>query len=113
MAEKENVLTVTYDLLVYIVPLLSKFPRTQKYVLADRIQNLLTDILQTLITAYYGRGEAKKASLQQANLQLEQMRYLIRLAKDLRCLDLRRYELIQSKINDIGAQVGGWLKSMS
>ena len=110
--EKENVITHTYDLLVYLVPLLVKFPRSQKFVLADRIQNLLTDILQQLIEAYFTRPEAKRPILNQVNLDLEVLRYLIRLAKDLRCLDLRRYEFVQDRINHIGIQVGAWTKSL-
>jgi hypothetical protein len=110
--EKENVITHTYDLLVYLVPLLVKFPRSQKFVLADRIQNLLTDILQRLIEAYFTRQEAKRPILNQVNLDLEVLRYLVRLAKDLRCLDPRRYELVQDKINTIGVQVGAWTKSL-
>lgn len=110
--EKENVVTHTYDLLYYLVPQLVKFPRSQKFVLADRIQTLLTDILQQLIEAYFSRPEAKKTILQQVNLNLEVLRYLVRLAKDLHCLDLRRYELVQDKINQIGTQVGAWIKSL-
>ncbi|MCW5924722.1 MAG: diversity-generating retroelement protein Avd [Saprospiraceae bacterium] len=112
MQEKETVVTHTYDLLLYLVPRLVKFPRHQKFVLADRIQNLLTDILQMLVEAYFSRAEAKKHILQRVNLELEKLRYLVRLAKDLHCLDLRRYEYVQDKINNIGAQVGAWLKSL-
>ncbi|MBV6438962.1 MAG: diversity-generating retroelement protein Avd [Haliscomenobacteraceae bacterium CHB4] len=110
--EKENVITHTYDLLRYLVPQLVKFPRHQKFVLADRIQNLLTDILQQLVKSYFARPEIKKPILQQVNLDLEVLRYLVRLAKDLHCLDLRRYEYVQEKINNIGAQVGAWIKSL-
>ncbi|MCK6691574.1 MAG: diversity-generating retroelement protein Avd [Thermoanaerobaculia bacterium] len=112
MQEKENVLTLTYDLLLYIVPCLQKFPRSQKFVLADRLQNNLTGLLELLIEAYYSRDERKRAALQTANLQIEKTRYLVRLAKDLHCLDLRRYELIAGKLNEIGVQTGAWLKSL-
>ena len=36
MANQENVLTLTYDLLLYLVPILEKFPRSQKF-LASRL----------------------------------------------------------------------------
>lgn len=109
---KETVVTQTYDLLAYLTPLLAKFPRTQKFVLADRIQQQLTDILMLFIEGYYAKTNAKRPILEKANLELEKLRYLIRLAKDLRCMDLRRYEFIQEKINAIGSQTGGWLKSL-
>lgn len=112
MAEKENVVTHTYDLLKYIVPQLLKFPRSQKFVLADKIQNNLTAILELLIEAYYSARTEKAPFLQKANIELEKLRYLVRLAYDLRCLNLRRYEYIQARINDIGAQVGAWSKSI-
>ncbi len=57
-AEKENVITHTYDLLKYIIPQLEKFPRSQKFVLADKIQLLLMDILGKLIEAYYGERQS-------------------------------------------------------
>jgi hypothetical protein len=110
--EKANVITLTYDLLLYSVPQLVKFPRHQKFVLADRIQNLLTDVLQQLVSAYFSRTDAKKSILVKVNLDLEMLRYLFRLAKDLRCIDLRRYELVEGKINEIGVQVGAWIKSL-
>ena len=113
MMEKENVITHTYDLLFYVAPQLVKFPRSQKFVLADRIQNLLTDILQLLIEAYFTPADVKRPILQKTNLELEKLRYLVRLAKDLHCLDLRRYEYVQEKINDIGKEVGAWIKSLS
>jgi len=104
----------TYDLLLYLVPTLAKYPRSQKFVLADRIQNATTNLLEALIrAAYHPRGEAKRALLQQINLDLEVLRYLIRLSKDLHCLDLRRYELIQQKIHEIGLQNGAWLRSLT
>jgi len=53
MAYAENILTLSYDFLKYLIPELSKFPRDQKFMLADRIQELTHDILDDLITAYY------------------------------------------------------------
>lgn len=111
--EKENALTLAYDLLRYLIPQLTKFPKTQKFVLADRIQNGATDILELLIEAYFSPPTAKRPLLQKANTGLEKLRYLVRLAKDLHFMDVRRHEYVQEQINAIGRQVvGGWLKSL-
>ena len=53
MAEKEDILTKTYDLLLYLIPLVSRLPRNHKFTLGDRIENLLLDVLQAGIEAYY------------------------------------------------------------
>jgi len=44
MAESDNILTKLQDLLLYLIPQLNKFPRDQKFVLGDRIENKLLDV---------------------------------------------------------------------
>jgi hypothetical protein len=111
MAQKETVLTLTYDFLKYLVPVLSKYPRDQKFVLGDRIQNLAHDILDDFIIAYYSGDKNKKVErLQEANTKLERLRYSIRLSHDLKCLSNQQYGVISTKVNDIGGSVGNWLK---
>ena len=38
MAEVMTVIPKTYDLLVWLLPTLAKFPRDQKFLLGDRLQ---------------------------------------------------------------------------
>ena len=52
----------------------------------------------------------KKAHLTRANLGIEKLRFLFRLAVELRYLDTKRYEHAARTIDDVGRQVGGWLK---
>jgi len=51
MTNSPAIIQRSYDLLLYLVPQLAKFPQTHKFALADRIQNTLTDIFKTLIRA--------------------------------------------------------------
>ncbi|WP_353484301.1 diversity-generating retroelement protein Avd [Haliscomenobacter sp.] len=113
MAEKENIITKVYDLLLYLIPQLAKFPRSQKFLLGDRIQIQLMDIQDALIDAYYTSAREKRPKLLRINVQLEQLRYLIRMCKDLQLLDIRRYEYIQERVNEIGKELGGWLKNLA
>ena len=72
MPKEEDAITKLYDFLLWIIPKLEKFPRSQKFLIADRIETALLDILDLL----------KATPLRSANLKLEQVRYLIRLSKD-------------------------------
>jgi hypothetical protein len=108
MPQEVDAITRIYDYLLWVIPKLEKFPRSQKFLLADRIENLLLDSLQLLIDAAYSKQ--KYTQLKAANLKLEQLRYLIRLAKDLKLINLTSYEFSARAINDIGKSVGGWLK---
>jgi len=61
-----------------------KFPRNHRFVLGERIERNLYDLLETLIQAKYTRQ--RQPLLERANLMLEILRFQMRLAKDLQCL---------------------------
>jgi hypothetical protein len=42
-------ITLTYDLLKWAIPTLKKFPRDQRFLVGDRIENHTLDILELLI----------------------------------------------------------------
>lgn len=103
------VLEQTYQFMLWLVPTVEKFPRSQKFLLGDRIQGTAHDVLDGLIEATYSRR--REPLLAGVNLALEKLRFLFRLSMDLRCLDRRRYEFAARSLDDIGRQVGGWLRS--
>lgn len=111
MAEKENIIIKTYDLLLYIIPQLEKFPRSQKFLIADRIEVQIFDILEDFIEAFYTEKKNKRDILKKTNVKLEKLRYTIRLSYDLKYISIKKYEQITIKINEIGSNLGGWLKS--
>lgn len=79
-----------YRFILWLVPTVDRFPRSRKFSLGDRIETTALDVLERLIEATYSRRRA--AHLAAANLGLEKLRFLFRLACDLRVLDRRRYE---------------------
>ena len=97
-----------YDLVVWLVPTLEKFPRGQRFLLGDRIESVALDVMDGLIEATYTREVG--VPLRRVNLLLEKLRFMIRMAKDLHYLDLRRYEFAARAVDDIGRLVGGWIK---
>ena len=98
-----------YRLLVWLVPTVDKFPRSQKFLLGDRIQGIALDVLEHLIEATFTRS--RMAHLQQANLGLEKLRVMIRLAHEFHHIDTRRYEHAARQIDDVGRLVGGWRRA--
>ena len=40
----------------------------------------------------------------------KKIRYFVRLCKDLKLISLHRYEVISKMIDEIGKQLGGWIK---
>ena len=97
-----------YDLLLYLIPQVSKFPRSQRYSLGERLKNVSFDILELLLDALYSRD--KMPLLHRINIKLDKARYYIRLSKDLKLINLQRYEVLSKMVNEIGIQLGGWIK---
>lgn len=113
MAYSDSILTLTYDFLLYLVPQLSKYPRDQKFMLADRIQNLTDDILNDFIIAYYSGLTCEKIErLKKANVKLERLRYSIGLSHNLKLLRNQKYRIISMKFSEIGGTLGDWLKKL-
>lgn len=98
-----------YQFVLWLVPTVEKFPRSQKFLLGDRLQQTAVDMIEGLIEATYTRDRGR--ILDRVNLMIEKLRYLVRLAKDLRHLDLRRYEFAARNLDEIGRLVGGWMKA--
>lgn len=97
-----------YQFMLWLVPTVEKFPRSQKFLLGDRIQSAALDVIDGLVDATYSKDN--RVALKRVNLLLQKLRFLFRLATDLHLLDLRRYEHAARSLDEIGRLVGGWLK---
>lgn len=98
-----------YRFLLWLVPTVEKFPKSQKFLLGDRIQVTALDVLERLIEATYSRR--RQHHLAAANLDIEKLRFFFRLAMDLRFLDLRRHEHAVRTLDEVGRLIGGWAKT--
>jgi hypothetical protein len=103
-----SVITKTYDLVLWFVPIIGRFPRSHRFVLGERMERTLYGLLETLLRAKYRRARAEL--LDEANIALEVLRFQTRMAKDLDILSVERYEYVARHVDDIGREVGGWLK---
>ena len=98
-----------YRFVLWVIPTVERFPRSHKFLLGDRIQQTALDVLERLIEATY--TSRRRGHLAGANMGLEKLRFLFRLARDLRILDLRRYEHAARSIDETGRRVGAWRKT--
>ena len=99
-----------YDLLCYAIPLINKYPKSQRYVVGQQTMNLMIDIARLIIKANREKGKYRLRTLCQIDGKLDELRLLIRLAKDLHMLPVRRYGLMSERIAEIGRLLGGWIR---
>ena len=99
-----------HELILWMMNHLDKFPRKRRYTLGNRIENTLLEILENLIKAAF--RQSKREHLQAANLQLEVLRHLWRLALESQTIAIKQYDFGMKSMNNIGMQIGGWIKTL-
>ena len=96
------------DFLTWLFPATAKFPKRVRMSFSQRIEELALDVLDQLVQARYAKN--KKPYLHQANLCLERLRILLRLAQKLHYMAYSAYEYALRSINEAGKMLGGWMK---
>lgn len=98
-----------YDLMLWIHPVVNRFPKSQRFVLGQQIRERVLDLIRSMIHANAARE--KSAALAQASVELDELRILVRLAKDLRFVSVRQYGIAAERANEIGRLLAGWMRS--
>ena len=94
---------------LWLIPLLDHFPRNRRFTLGERLEAGLIEILELLVEAAYAK--TKHQVLRRANLRLAVVRHLWRMAHQLQTISTKRYAHGAGLLEDLGKQIGGWLKS--
>jgi four helix bundle protein len=99
----------TYDLLLWLLPVTARFPRQQRFVLAEAVQRAALGFQESIIEA----GQTRQAAaLQEADTRLAALRVYLRLSHDLRLLSGGQYEHVARMVDEIGRLLGGWKKTI-
>jgi hypothetical protein len=96
------------EFLEWLMPVTAKFPKTARFSIAQRIEELALDVAEDLVEARYSRE--KRALLRQINIRLEKLRVLFRLSHRLHYLSHASYEHAARSVNEAGVMIGGWVK---
>ena len=103
-----SVITKTYDLITWTIPKIQKFPRSFRFVLGDRLENHLLDLLELLIEAAAERDKIER--LRRCNTLVAKLRHIFRLAHDFELIGAKNFQIVSEKLYEIGRMVGGWRK---
>ena len=99
----------TYDLMLYLFPIVDRFPKHEKFVLCTQIKNCVLDITRKIIRA--NKHLNKRPFLYDIDIAIEELRLLIRFSHERRYLSGKSYAETSKRLNEIGRLLGGWIKS--
>lgn len=102
-----------YDLFKLLHSYHSRIPKSERYTLWQKCENITLALLEALVETTYQNGEERTRSLYIISNKLDLLKVLIRLAKETRTIDSQQYLEIQIIIQEIGKMIGGWIKSLS
>ncbi|MBI5852693.1 MAG: four helix bundle protein [Planctomycetes bacterium] len=88
-----------------------RWPKSVRFTLSQRLENHALDLVETLVVARYDpRG--RRARLDGANLVLERMRFLLRLAHDASACPPRMLETAARGLDELGRMMFGWRRHL-
>ncbi len=103
----------TYDLLLWLIPTTTKFPREQRFVLAKAVQETALRFQEHLIEAGLARSKTEQRMLAKADVELAKLRFYLRLCQDLKLITPRQYQHVAEMVTEVGRLLGGWRHSIS
>lgn len=98
-----------YALALELVAAVERMPRGHRFTLGDRLVGLVYDLNELLVEARYTKERA--GLLRKANLLLERLRLMLKLASDLRLASLEASRDLSRLLEETGRMVGAWDKS--
>ncbi|MBI4671259.1 MAG: diversity-generating retroelement protein Avd [Chloroflexi bacterium] len=98
----------TYDFILWLLPHTRKFPKEQRFSMAQRLEDTAFAFQDLILRA--AKTKSPRRFLVEADIELDKLRFQIRLCLDLNLLSPKQYEFAATQIVEIGKLLGGWLK---
>ncbi len=105
------ILKRTIDLYREFYQYLKTFPKKDQYMLGKRCEEYILAFLELILFAV-GLDKVRKLKvLEDANAKFDALKILFRLSRELKMLDDKKYLSLEAIAQDIGRQLGGWIRS--
>jgi hypothetical protein len=106
------ILKHTFDLYKELYGYLKTLPKKDQYLLGKQIEEHVLKFLELILMAAGMQRERKLELLEQANGKFEVFKVLIYMAREMKLLDNKKYLSAEAKVQEVGKQIGGWIRSL-
>lgn len=110
--EEIPILRKAYELYKAFYQYSINFPKKDKFGAAQKCENAILELIEKIIRASKSAKQNKVLILYDASVKLDVLKIFVRLLKDLKILDLKKYTILQQQVHEIGKMLGGWIKSV-
>ena len=102
----------SYDLYKAFYSYRSVVPKQDRYTIWQRCESLILDILEGILLASQTGKNEKLPILEKTSMKLNFLRIFVRLMKETKVMDNKKYTTLQELIDEIGRILGGWIRSV-
>ncbi|MBT3249998.1 MAG: diversity-generating retroelement protein Avd [Candidatus Jacksonbacteria bacterium] len=100
----------TYDFVLWLYPIINRLPKNHRQILGKKLEEEGLSLLVSLINANNARGIERDSFQKLSSNELDLLRILLRLTKDLRLMSVKQYLLGSEKLNEIGRMLNCWMR---
>jgi hypothetical protein len=100
----------TYDLLLWFIPHINRLPKFYKQVLGKYFLERSVSLLVLVIKANKSKGSDRMKFQINLSDELDTIRILFRMTKDLRLVSVKQYAYGVEKMNEIGKMLYSWMR---
>lgn len=108
--QKFETLQKVKDMMLYAYPALNQFPKSEKFAMVADIKRVMDEMLELCIEI--DKKIYRKNSLQNLDVANAKLQAYLQMAKLLRFLPIKKYEIWSAQSVEIGKMIGGLLKAV-
>ena len=107
------ILKKVYDLYRAFHQYRQTVPKQDRFTIFERSENTMLDLIECLLSAGQAEKGNKALMLERASVKLNMLRFFIRLMKETKSLDTKKYTALQEMVDEVGRMLGGWIRSIT
>ena len=101
----------TYELYKAFYAYRSNFKKQDRYALWQKCEGFILEVLENLLWASQLSKTEKLPVLEKTSVKLNLFRVFLRICKEVKVVDSRKYIEWQETVDEIGRMLGGWIRS--
>ena len=105
------IFTRTSDFILWLLNHTEKFPKSERFRMAKRLEDSVFSFYDLLIEATRST-KRKRELLIRADVELEKLRLYVRMSQQRKLTSLSQYHFASGALVEIGKLLGGWLKAV-
>jgi four helix bundle protein len=109
--KQSPIFTRTSDFMIWLLDHTEKFPKSERFRMARRLEDSGFSFYELLIEATRST-KRKRQLLIQADVELEKLRLYVRMSQQRKLTSISQYHFAAGVLVEIGKLLGGWLKTL-